>query len=235
MPLDFKKLLCARFLFTFAVQMQSVILGWRIYQLLKDPLYLGLIGLTEAIPAIGFALFAGYLIDRNRPLAIYRSIIFVSLLSGLLVLCEHLLHNRISLPVQVGLLYAASFLTGFARAFAMPAIFAIVPRLVEREFLLKATAMSSSAMQVARIAGPAAGGLVFGIFGAVASSSIVCLLLLGAIFAVFLIKKELLPPQQVQKHTSIKAELLSGVKFVFRHPILLPALFLDMVRFCLVG
>jgi hypothetical protein len=52
MPIDFKRLLTARFLFTFAVQMQAVVLGWRIYDLLKDPLYLGFIGLTEAIPAI---------------------------------------------------------------------------------------------------------------------------------------------------------------------------------------
>ncbi|MDX1921234.1 MAG: MFS transporter [Candidatus Caenarcaniphilales bacterium] len=233
MPSDFKKLLSARFLFTFAVQMQSVILGWRIYELLKDPLYLGLIGLAEAVPAIGFALFAGYLIDRKPPLIIYRSIIFVSLLSALLVLTEHLLHTRTSLnpslSLQVGLLYSASFLTGIARAFAMPAIFAIIPRLVERDFLLKATAMSSSAMQIARIAGPAIGGLAFGIWGAIASSSIVCFLLLGTAVAAFLIRKKLPSPEQVQKHDSIKDELLSGAKFVFKHPILLPALSLDMI------
>ena len=47
MPADFKKLLSARFLFTFAVEMQAVILGWRIYGLLKDPLYLGFIRSEE--------------------------------------------------------------------------------------------------------------------------------------------------------------------------------------------
>ena len=64
MPLDFKKLMSARFLFTFAVQMQAVVLGWRIYEILRDPLALGFIGLAEAVPAIGLALYAGYLIDR---------------------------------------------------------------------------------------------------------------------------------------------------------------------------
>ena len=229
MPLDFKKLLGARFLFTFAVQMQAVVLGWRIYDLLKDPLYLGFIGLAEAVPAIGLALYAGYLIDRSRPLIVYRRVMYVSLLSGVVVLAEHLLAPDLPLAVQVIMLYSASFLTGTARSFSQPAIFATVPRLVERGLLMRATAMSSSAMQIARIAGPAFGGLVFGFFGAVASSTIVCVLLIAASIAMVLIKKDIPPPESRGQHASIRDELLSGGKFVFKHPILLPALSLDMI------
>lgn len=127
MPMDFKKLLSARFLFTFAVQMQAVVLGWRIYDLLKDPLYLGFIGLAEAVPAIGLALYAGYLIDRMRPLLVYRRVMYVSLISGLVVLSEHIFASQFSLSAQVFILYSASFLTGLARSFAQPAIFATVP------------------------------------------------------------------------------------------------------------
>lgn len=229
MPSDFKKLISARFLFTFAVQMQSVVLGWRIYELLKDPLYLGIIGLAEAIPAIGLALFAGYLVDRMRPLLVYRRVIYVSLISGFVVLIEHIYQAEISLAVQVGLLYFAAFLTGLARSFSQPAIFASVPRLVERNSLMRATAVSSSAMQVARIGGPAFGGLVFGFFGAIASSSIVCVLLFAASIAMILIKKDIPPPAVQNAHASIKDELLSGGKFVIEHPILFPALSLDMI------
>lgn len=229
MPLDFKKLLCARFLFTFAVQMQAVVLGWRIYDLLKDPLYLGFIGLTEAIPALGLALYAGYIIDRTRPLIAYRRVMFVSFVSGLIVLLEHLLESRLPLSGQVGMLYGAAFLTGLARAFSQPAMYAIVPRLVERNVLMKATAMSSSAMQIARIAGPATGGLIFGFFGVVASSTIVCLLLIIGSFFVLFIRKDISPPECTQKHTSVRDEILSGGKFVLKNPILLPALSLDMI------
>lgn len=229
MPLDFKKLLCARFLFTFAVQMQAVVLGWRIYDLMKDPLYLGFIGLTEAVPAIGLALYAGYLVDRMRPLVVYRRVMYVSLLSGVVVLIEHLFEHQFPLVTQAGLLYFAAFLTGTARSFSQPAIFATVPRLVERGLLMRATAMSSSAMQIARVGGPAFGGLVFGFFGAVVSSSIVCLLLLTASFAMLLIKKDIPPPETQHKHASIRDELLSGGKFVFNHPLLFPALSLDMI------
>jgi len=52
MPRDLKKLMAARFLFTLAVQIQTIVLGWRMYILTKDPLFLGLIGLVEAIPAL---------------------------------------------------------------------------------------------------------------------------------------------------------------------------------------
>jgi MFS family permease len=227
-PQDFKKLLSARFFYTFAVQMQAVILGWRIYELLKDPLALGMIGLVEAVPAIGLALYAGYIVDRSRPLVIYRRIIYLSLLSGALVLAEHLWAIHMPLIAQVVLLYSASFLTGFARSFSQPAIFASVPRIVSRADLGKATALTSSVMQVARIAGPAFGGIIFGFMGAVVSSSIVCILLICAVISMLLIKQEIAPPENRAMGASVTEELLSGVRFVFKHKLLLPALSLDM-------
>jgi MFS family permease len=226
---DFRKLVCARFFFTFAVQMQSVVLGWRIYELLKDPLALGMIGLAEAVPAIGLALYAGYLVDRMAPLKVYRNVIFVSLLSGVLVLNEHVFDDKLNLFMQAALLYSASILTGVARAFSQPSIFASVPRIVGRENLLRATALMSSAMQVARIGGPAFGGLVFGFFGAIAASGLVCLFLLFAVASMAVMKLVLPPPSSLHQHASIKDELLSGGRFVFNHPVLFPALTLDMI------
>lgn len=229
LPVDFKKLTFARFFFTFAVQMQAVVLGWRIYELLRDPLYLGLIGLSEAIPAIGLALYAGYLIDRTRPLTAYRRVLYISFLSGLIVLGEHLFADHMSVTLQAGLLYLAAVLTGVARSFSAPAIFSIIPRLVPRNQLLQATAVSSSSSQVARIAGPASGGIVFGFWGAIASSTVVCLLLTTAAIAMLAIRTNIPPPANQPKHASVKDELLSGMKFVFKHPILFPALSLDMI------
>lgn len=229
MPLDFRKLICARFLFTFAVQMQAVVLGWRIYEIVADPLALGFIGLAEAVPAIGLALFAGYIVDRMRPLLAYRRVMYVSFLSGLIVLGEHIYQQQLSSFAQAGLLYFAAFLTGTARSFSGPAIFASVPRMLHRDQLFKSTALMSSAMQVARVAGPAAGGLAFGFLGAVFSSSMVCLFLLIGVGAMLSIKKDVPAPTTFFKHASIKEELLSGARFVFSHPILFPALSLDMI------
>lgn len=227
---DFKKLMSARFLFTFAVQMQAVILGWRMYELTQDPLALGLIGLTEAVPAIGLALYAGYLTDRSRPLKIYRGVLAMSLLSGVMVLISQIYAHSFSLSIQVGSLYVASFLTGAARAFSQPAIYAFVPRLVpNRADLPRATAWMSTAMQVARIAGPAAGGLLYGFIGMTNTSWLVVLLLVAGLAALAVIKTNPEPLPSSGRHSSRKEELLSGAKFVFSHPILLPALSLDMI------
>src|SRR5215470_14069868 len=90
MPHDFKKLIAARFLFTLAVQIQAILLGWRMYILTKNPLFLGLIGLVEAIPALGLALYAGFLVDRSRPLVVLQRVVEISLLSGFVLFASQL-------------------------------------------------------------------------------------------------------------------------------------------------
>ena len=63
---EFRSYLGMRFFFTFAYQMQAVIIGFHIYHLTKDPLALGLVGLCEAIPAISIALYGGYVADKSE-------------------------------------------------------------------------------------------------------------------------------------------------------------------------
>jgi hypothetical protein len=227
--LDFKKLMGARFLFTFGVQMQAIVLGWQMYILTHDPLFLGFIGLAEAVPALGLAMYAGYIVDRGRPLVIYRRIIRISFVSAVVMLVSQ--RSDINLPahMRIILLFCSSFLTGTARAFSQPCIFSIVPRITKREFLPKASAWMSSAMQVARISGPALGGILFGVVGIGGAALFVCLVLIGGMIFASTVNVNLLPLPDTKIHKSRKDELLSGAKFVLGHPILLPALTLDMV------
>ncbi len=228
MLLDFRKLLVARFLFTAAVQMQAIMLGWRMYELTHDALHLGLIGLTEAVPALGLALYAGYLVDRHHPLHIYRRVVDASALSALVFLVSQLGAVQMPADLQVIALYCASFMTGLARAFSQPAIYATVPKLVPRAMLARTSAWMASSMQIARIAGPAVGGLLFGWLDATWSSAIVLtLLLVGGAIVRTIPRFAVAPPQAANQ--SVVRELLAGVRFVFSHPILLPALSLDML------
>lgn len=226
---DFKKILSARFFFTFAVQMQAVVLGWRMYDLTHDPLYLGLIGLSEAVPALGLALYAGYIVDRSRPLYVYHRIMEASFVSSLVMLVSQLPQVGLAQNEQVTALFVASFITGVARGFAGPVIFASVPKLVPRAEYGKASAWMATAMQSARISGPAIGGFIFGWMGPTVASVVVCLGIIVAWISAQLIRTKIKPATQSQTGVSVKEELLSGLKFVFRHPILLPALSLDMV------
>src|SRR6185312_15602355 len=61
---DFRSYLGMRFFFTFAYQMQTTVLGFYIYQITHSKLAIALIGLSEAIPAVGIALYGGYIADK---------------------------------------------------------------------------------------------------------------------------------------------------------------------------
>ncbi len=228
MPADFKRLMAARFFFSFAVQMQVIVLGWRMYELTHDPLHLGLIGLVEAIPALSLALFAGYVVDHSNPLKIYRKVILVSFTSGLLMLLSQMKSWELSVALQVNLLFASSFLTGLVRSFSQPAMYSMVPKLIPKNLISKSSAWMSGAMQVSRISGPALGGILYGFIGVSGTASVVCFLLLTTLTITLLIELS-----HVQKEPdpsrSVREELLMGAKFVFRHPILFPALSLDMI------
>src|SRR4051795_1767519 len=89
---DFKRLMATRFQFTFGVQMQAVLIGWRMWDLTHDPLHLGLIGLAEAGPPGRLALFAGYVVARNKPLPIYRGVVFTSFVSAVILLASLLMN-----------------------------------------------------------------------------------------------------------------------------------------------
>jgi MFS family permease len=226
---NFRLLVAARFLYTFAVQMQAIVIGWRMYELTHDALYLGLIGLVEAVPAIGLALVAGYIVDHGRPLVIYRGVVLVSFLSGLIMFLSQVSHLNLDIQRQILALFMSSFLTGLARSFSQPAMYATVPKLVPRNQLAQSSAWMSSAMQIARISGPAIGGLVFGWAGIIASSSCVCAFLVFASILLQFVSLHESPRTARNSTRRIRDELLSGARFVWYHPILLPALSLDMV------
>lgn len=224
---SFKKLLTARFLYSLALQMQAVVLGWQMYVLTHKALYLGFIGLAEAIPALSFALFAGYIVDHGKPLKILRIVMALGLFSGIVVCGSQA--SFFSTNTQIIALFTASFLTGVVRSFFHPSIFAITPQLIPREALSKASAWMTSLYQIASISGPALGGLLFGFIGSLATSVIVCWVLLCALIAAYLIAPLKAQAPKAASTDSLKKELLSGAVFVFKHPILLPALSLDML------
>ena len=84
---NFRLFLAYRFLMTSATLMQSVIVGWQLYTITKDVLSLGMIGLTEVIPQVSIALFAGQFIDIwDRKRIIFYSTFLLLLISSILVI-----------------------------------------------------------------------------------------------------------------------------------------------------
>jgi predicted MFS family arabinose efflux permease len=203
-----------------------MVVGWQVYDLTHSTLALGLIGLVEAVPAIALALFAGQFIDRANPLTVYKNVVRLVIVSAL-ILCAVSGGGGLPPPVRLGAIFFASFLGGVAGGFAMPARDAIVPRLVERAQLHETSAWTVSSFHVASIAGPALGGALYAwlgprfVYGVDAALGAASALLLAAMTAKF-------PAAPERREESGLEAALSGLRHVFSHRVLLPAISLDM-------
>ena len=223
---DFKMFVFARFFLTFGIQMQSVIVGWQIYELTHDALSLGLIGLAEALPFLTISLFGGHVadgVDRKKIIQI-ASIIYL-LCAAALYLLSSLFHS-VLLHEGIISIYAVIFVTGLARGFLSPAQGAFFAQLIPRELYGNASTWSSLGWQVAAVTGPAVGGLVYGFYGvATAYFCVIIMCTSGFIFYSTVTNKPI-PPRKT-KETVIKS-LSEGLKFVYRNEIILSAISLDM-------
>lgn len=223
---DFRLFAFARLLITIATQMQGVIVGWQILGYTKDPFLFGMIGLTEAIPFISTALFAGHVADiiqRKRIIIVSATIMNVATFILYLYTLNNdsFLHHYGILPI-----YVIIFFTGIARAFIAPAMFAFLSQIVPREDYPNATTWNSTAWQVGAIAGPAIGGFLFGIIG-VGKSYLTDFILTFISLLLFSFIKSRPLPERVKKE-KLFTSLSQGIKFVFSDQAILGALSLDL-------
>lgn len=223
---DFRQFVSSRFLFSLAVQMQSVVIGWQIYHLTHDALSLGMIGLTEAVPFLLVALFAGHLADIKNRKTIIMSAVSVYLLCIIILFLLTTVFENYLLTAGVFPLYVIIFFTGLARGFMSPAQTALFAQLIPRELMGNASTWNSIAWQIASVTGPAAGGLICGFSGfGPAYFVVIIFIILGLVFLTFVKKK---PLPETNRSETIWKSLTAGVKYVFNNQIILSAISLDM-------
>ena len=223
---DFRLFLSFRFFTTIAFQMQSIIVGWQVYQITKDPLALGLVGLAEALPNIASALFAGNAADKynRKKIIIWFLILF---LCGTVALFLFTLPS-IGILGKLGVLpiYLVVALSGVARAFLYPAIIALMAQLVPRHMYTNSSTWNSMIWHIGAITGPAIGGMVYGFAGVRAAYTSVLIFLLLSFSLLVFVKNR--PAPLVEKIETLFQRLSGGLKFVFRNQVLLGAMSLDM-------
>jgi MFS family permease len=226
---NFSYFLAYRFLMTSATIMQSVIVGWQLYSITKDPLSLGLIGLTEVIPQIGIALFAGHLVDIWDRKKIIKNTSLLLLLGSLILLLYSIPSLKLHDSFGVSPIFITIFLTGFVRGILMPANTALLGQLVPRELLTNAATWNSANWQVAAVVGPAVGGLVYGFYEIVPAYATVFGIYFISLLALIKIKGSFkVVISSTQEEESIFARIHEGIQFVFKNQILLGAFSLDM-------
>ncbi|MFO0947515.1 MAG: MFS transporter [Planctomycetota bacterium] len=217
---SFRYYSAARFFMTLAVQMQSVAIGWQVFEATGDPMDLGLIGLAQFLPFVVLTLPAGQIADRFDRKWILTLCCCVETLCALLFLAWSLTPGIGVWPV-----FAVLVLFGSVRAFSMPTSQAITPNLVPLEAFPSAVAFNSSLGHIATIAGPALGGLLY-ILGASFVYSVI-----SGIFAVSvaLMLRVTVPERlRVTRPAATWHDLLEGVRFVRSRPVLLGAISLDL-------
>lgn len=224
---EFRSYLAMRFFFTFAYQMQAVIIGYHMYQLTKSALALGMIGLTEAIPSIGIALYGGYVADKSekkRLLLMIFSVMWVCSAIMLLVTlpaASHYLSNSYIILI----LYVMIFFIGLARGFYGPTAFSVMTKIIPRELYPNSSTWNSSAYQSASVLGPVAGGIILDQLGISFTFSLVVAFVSVAIIAILTLNKheaEFVPKESIYKSLS------EGIHFVFGNRMMLGALSLDL-------
>lgn len=221
---DFRKLLLSHGTLTLAREAQIVVVGWQVFALTKDPLTLGLIGLAEALPYIAIALYAGHVADRaeRRTLAVAGTFALVVSAIALLILTivPGAIHSGRIWPV-----YLIVALSATARSFMRPAVFALSASVVPRELYATAVAWRTSSWHLAAVAGPAAGGMLYGFSGPALAYAVVIVVMTFSLAAIASVAHREKPtPPDVPLGESLK----SGLRFVWREPVLLAAMTLDL-------
>ncbi|MEJ6710394.1 MAG: MFS transporter [Amylibacter sp.] len=210
----------------FAIQIQTVAVGWQVYDLTRDPFDLGLIGLSQFAPALLLVFVTGAVADRFPR----RTIVGISLLimaagaAGLVFLTAQ------SVP-QVGLVFLLMAVFGTARAFYNPARQSIIANLVPPAQLSRAIATTSSGMQVATICGPVAGGLLYGLSPYAAYGTSIALFMLSSVLMVRLPKLN----QNPAKRATNWETLTAGFRYIWTQKIVLGAISLDLFAVVLGG
>ena len=226
---EFKFFLAMRFAMVFAWSMQFVIIEWEVYKLTKDPLSLGIIGLMEIIPAIGMALFAGYIVDQSEKKGLLvKCILGFSIISfGLFLITVPSITSHLSLDTTLYIIYGLVFFGGLVRAFIGPTIFSLLSLLVPKKVYPNASTWSSSVWQMGSMIGPAIAGFSIGLFGVHWS---MCVVFAFSLFALlFLTKIERKPILNPKIGEPIFQSLSEGVKFVFKNKTILGSISLDMI------
>jgi len=210
--------LWTRFLGTAANQMLLVALGWQMYDLTGSALDLGFVGLLQFIPTLLFTIPAGQLADQvDRRVVLGASLAMQGLTAAVLTWASF------TGIVGAGIIFGLSIALGISRALQAPALQAIVPSLVPKEELTQAMALSTSAMKIAVIGGPALGGFLYA-----AGASVVY----GVCFALNLISLVTVASIPRVLHKSKEpvswASVFAGFAFLWNHKVALGAISLDL-------
>src|SRR5580704_397707 len=218
----------ARFFIVLATEMQSVAVGWQVYEITKRPLDLGLVGLAQFLPGILLFLVSGHVADRYDR----RKLIIICYV-GFALCCGLLLLTAVRDVRSVAYIFAVLVLLGVVRSFTGPVSRALLPQLVPERHFPTAVAWASTIFQGAAILGPALGGLIYAFFrGPSAVYVLAVLMAIAAIICTLQIKTQAKArAREPINFTTVSA----GLRYIWREKLILGSISLDLFAVFLGG
>lgn len=237
---DFRLYQSARLMVILGAEAQSVAVAWQVYQITHSALDLGYTGLALFLPGLFFMLAAGHVADRydRRKIILSCYGLQAACTAGLLWLSM----DRVFMASgRVWPIYAVLVGIGLGRAFSGPAASAMLPSLVPKEHFVNAVTWGATVYQIANMAGPAVGGLLFtlpltGILMRWNGASIVygftLVMLVGFLVLVGMIRARV---ERTEKKAFNVRTMLAGLEYVWRAKLLLGSISLDLFAVLLGG
>jgi MFS family permease len=217
---EFRALVGARATNALAVSALATVVAFQVYDLTRDPLSLGWLGLVEAIPALSLVLFGGHVADRRER----RTIVVAT--SATMTTCAIVLAGLSAAgPTLLGIL-AVIFVTGIGSGFERPAQTALEAQVVPREAAVRGISILSTVSEAGSIFGPAAGGIAIAIIGIPATYAAIAVLLGVSTVCLWTVAPKPIPAPV--EGEPFRSSLLGGIRYVARTPALLGSMALDL-------
>ncbi|HZW66087.1 MAG TPA: MFS transporter [Hanamia sp.] len=225
---EYRNLLIGRFGFIMGLRMMSTLIGWWIYLLTNDPFAIGLVGLSEVIPALSLALYAGHVIDQSEKRRLLLKGVMLYFLASLCLVfistkftSSHLTRHGVAVCI-----YFVIFCTGIFRAFTGPVFSAIIAYIVPRNDLQNATTWSQGTWLSASVTGHATGGFLIAVVGITNTLVVICGLIAVSFFFLFKLKPK--PAATVKGVVRTWESVKEGLRFVYKTKELFSSLSLDL-------
>ncbi|RYD81184.1 MAG: MFS transporter [Sphingobacteriales bacterium] len=224
---EFRYFIVGRFIFIMGLRMTGTVIGWWMYILTGSPLALGLVGLSEVIPALSLALYAGHYIDINekRRLLLKCILLYMLCIGLLLFLASPFVKNNLhpwTIAICICSVIAA---TGAIRAFSGPTFSSMIAQIVPKDLLPNAASISSATWLVGSISGHALGGFLIAYIGIFKSFWVILsFVVIGFILLRNLHVKPILHKAVSNTWDSVK----EGINYVFKTKEILGAMTLDL-------
>ncbi len=217
----FRNYLIGAFLSEIGNQMQTVAVAWQVYEMTRNPLSLGIIGIANFLPIILFSLIGGLVadkVDRKKLLLVSQA--------AQLILATSLFAMTVSHVINPWMIYGILVLVATAQSFSIPVRQSVLPHLVPKEYFMNAVSLNVLQYQGASMIGPAIAGFLIAGVGVSAVYFLNALSFLFFIGAVFSIGVPLHKHETDEVEFSF-ASIMEGIKFVLKTPILYTTMILD--------